>query len=57
MGKSIMKIKVCVMTRKVGSMCEDEFEIDDHATEEEIDKIAQELMWEMIDWNWKRIDE
>jgi len=52
-----MKIKVCVMTRKVGSMCEDEFEIDDHATEEEIDKIAQELMWEMIDWNWKRIDE
>lgn len=46
------KVKVWVSTKKVGSRCDDSFEIEDNATEEEIEELAEEVMWEMVDWNW-----
>jgi hypothetical protein len=49
-----MKIKVTVSTRKVGSQCERTFEIEDDLTDDEIEQIAQEAMWNMVEWNWKK---
>jgi hypothetical protein len=53
-----IKIKANVSTRYVGSIVEDEFEIDvdDDSTEEEIEKIAEDVtrdwMFEQIDWGY-----
>jgi hypothetical protein len=49
------KIKVYVQTNYVGSKDEAEFEVDDGATDEEIDKLAYEYVCEMIEWGWKKI--
>lgn len=46
------KIIVTVSTDKVGSQCANEFEVEDDATEEDIDRDAREMMFEMIEWNW-----
>jgi len=50
-----MKIKVTVGTKKIGSECDRIIDVDDDATEEEIEQIAQETMWELIEFGWKRI--
>lgn len=52
-----MKIKVSVQTDKVGSKCEQEIELDDedHLTDEDLEEIAKDTMFEMIEWNWKRL--
>lgn len=49
------KIKVYVATDKIGSECYDEFEIEDDATEEEIDKEAGDYIWNMIDSYWEEV--
>lgn len=46
------KIIVSVSTNRVGSKTEDEFEVEDDATDEEISKIAYDVMIEMIEYNW-----
>jgi hypothetical protein len=56
-----MTIRVSVSTGKVGSRCTTEFEIDDDELEglsdeerdDEIDEMAQQVMFGMIDWNWE----
>ena len=45
-------IKVTVTTGFVGAKREDTFEIDDDATDEEIEDTAQEAMFNMIEWSW-----
>lgn len=32
---------------------EDIFEVEDTATDEEIEEIAKEIVWGYIDWNWR----
>lgn len=49
------KIKVTVQTQKVGSKCEITFEIEDDATEEEIEEVAMASMFDMIDWTWQEV--
>lgn len=49
-----MKIKVYVSTNKIGSECSTTFDIEDDASEEEIEEIAREEMFNMIEWNWIR---
>lgn len=48
-----MKIKVYVSTNIVGSEREEEFEIDDGLSEEKIEEIAREAMFEMIEWGFE----
>lgn len=49
------KIRVYVATNKVGSESYDEFEIEDDATEEEIDKEVEDYIWNMIDSYWEEV--
>lgn len=42
-----------VATNKVGSDCEFEFEADDDATEDEIEELAREAIFEQIEWNFE----
>lgn len=49
-------VKVWIATRKVGSQCETSFEIEDDATDKEIEEIAQECVWEMAEWNWEIVE-
>lgn len=44
-------------TRMHGSDCEFEFEVEDDATEEQIEEIAQECAFELIDWHFKEIEQ
>ena len=41
-----------VETGKVGSRCVFEFEVEDDATDEEIDELARDLMFEQIEWSY-----
>ncbi len=58
----VLKIKVWVSTRYVGSDRTDEIEvyIDDDATEKEIESAkedaAREWMFEEIEWGWGDLD-
>jgi hypothetical protein len=49
------KIKVTVGTRFVGSDDFQIIEVDDDLTEEEIEQIAIEKMWEMIEFSFKEV--
>lgn len=60
-----MKIRVRVRTNKVDSDSETSFKIDDdelkeirNADEREqyISKLAQEAMFDLIEWNWEEIE-
>jgi hypothetical protein len=42
-----------VSTRKVGSECEFEFEVDDDATDDQIEDAGREAMFEQIEWNFR----
>ena len=46
-------IVVSIQTNIVGSRCEDEFEIEDNATDEEIEDAAKDIVWNMAEWNWR----
>jgi len=43
-----------ICTNKVGSDCHFEFEVEDDATEEEIDEMAKEVAFESIDWYYEQ---
>lgn len=49
------KIRVSVCTNRVGSTVTREFEIDDNATEEEINEWAWECACDMIDYVWEEV--
>lgn len=60
-----MKIRVRVRTNRVGSDNETTFEIDDDELkktknkdkrEQYISKLAQEVMFDLIEWNWEEIE-
>jgi len=46
------KFKGVIRTNKVGSDCQFEFEVDDDATEGEIEEVARECAFELIDWHF-----
>lgn len=46
------KFKGRISTDKVGSDCEFEFEVDDDATEAEIEETAREAAFNFIDWSY-----
>lgn len=52
-----MKIKIHVSIGLVGCRREATIDVEDDATEDEIDEIAQEAMFEMISWGWCRADD
>jgi hypothetical protein len=45
-----------VKTYMQGSVCEEEFEMPDNATEEEIEEAAREAAFNNVDWWWEKID-
>lgn len=51
------KIKVSVGTNRVGSTVTREFEVEDNATEEEINTEAWETAMDMIDYSWEEVEE
>lgn len=54
--KSAMKIKVTVQTDLVGSKVDRTIELDEeNLTDEDLEEIARDTMFEMIEWNWKRL--
>lgn len=50
-----MKVEVIVSTGKVGSERRAEIEVDDEATDDAIEEVAKEAMFELIEWTWKRV--
>lgn len=42
-------------TDKLGSDCEFEFEVDDDATEKEIEAAAREAALEYVEWNYEEV--
>ena len=50
-------IKVHVSTNRVGSGDYKEFEVYDEVSLEEIEELAREEMFDMIEWHWEYIDE
>ncbi len=50
----MQKIIVSVETDKVGSECQTEIEVEDGATDDEIEAQAREAMFEMISWTWRK---
>jgi hypothetical protein len=51
------KIIVSVSTGFVGCRKEEEIEVDDDATDEQIDEEARDVMLSMIEWNWRDASE
>lgn len=50
-----MRIRVSAATTKIGSRVETTFEIDDDASEEEIEEAAREALFNrLISWDWKK---
>lgn len=47
--------KGSVSTNMVGSDCEFEFEAEDDATDEEIDELAREAMFNEIEWYYDEV--
>ena len=50
------RYKVWISTNKVGSKCQDEIEIEDGASEQEIEQEAREAAFQYLDWGYERID-
>jgi len=50
------KFKGTIRTNKQGSDCQFEFEVEDDATEEEIDAEAREVAFENIEWSYEPED-
>lgn len=43
------------MTSKVGSKCKETIEVEDDCTEEEIEELAREVMFNMIEWGYEEV--
>lgn len=41
-----------IETNRVGSKCEFEFEADELATEEELEELAKESAFNLVNWNY-----
>ena len=52
-----MKIKVWVHTGITGSRIEDEIEVEDNATDEDMEIAWTEWIWTVIDGGWLRIED
>ena len=50
-----VKIEVRVSTSKIGSESKRIVEVDDESTPEDIEQIAIEAMWELINFEWKQL--
>ena len=50
-------IRVSVGTNRVGSTVTREFEVEDTATEEEINTVAWETAMDMMDYSWEEVEE
>jgi hypothetical protein len=52
-----MKVTVKVSTRKVGSECTTEFEIDDQEWrdmgDDDRENMARDAMWELVEWTYE----
>ena len=46
-------IKIWIKTDKVGSICEDSFEVDDDCSPEEIEEFAREQAFQMMEWGFE----
>lgn len=51
-----MKIEVRVRTNLVGSKVTDVIELPDDSTDEEIETAARDAMFNMIEWDWCKVD-
>jgi len=49
------KFKGSVSTNNIGSTCEFEFEVDDNATQEEIEEEARQSAFDCVEWNYTEI--
>ena len=47
------KVKWFISLGLVGCIIEDEFEVEDDTTEEEIEELAGEVAFSVIDWGWE----
>jgi len=44
-----------IKTDMVGSLCEFEFEVEDNATDAEIENEAKEAAFDCVEWNYKEV--
>jgi len=51
-----MKMIVHVSIGLAGADRDAEIEVEDGSTNEEIEELAREAMFEMVEWSWKRVD-
>ena len=51
----VRKFKGTIGTDNVGSECEFEFEIEDYATNKDIENAAKEVAFEYIYWNYDEV--
>jgi len=57
MGRDMMrKIKVGVNTKYVGSKVTKIIEVEDEATDDEIEELVNETLWGMIETYWEEIE-
>lgn len=49
------KFKGCIRTNVSGSECYFEFEVDDNATDEEIETEAREAAFNWVDWEYEKV--
>lgn len=54
--ESQLKIYVMVKTTYTGSKVEDCIEVQDDATDLDIEEIVKEWMFDNIEWTWSKID-
>jgi hypothetical protein len=47
------KVTGWIATNKIGSECEFEFEVEDDATDEEIEREARDSAFDLIDWSYR----
>lgn len=52
-----MIIRVRVSTNLVQSETYRDIEVEDDATEEDIEELAREAMFEQIEWSWEKVDD
>ena len=48
-------IEVTVTSGFVGCRKTESFEVDDDVSDEEIEEMAQEVMFNMIEWSWHEV--
>ena len=49
------KIRAYLNTDLVGCTFEEEFEVDNNASEDEIEEMAKEALFDHIDWGWNEV--